>query len=63
VEGTDGSFKYEYAYPCCPATVLELERGLRDYFGFYNERRVHQSLEYRTPADVHRQESRRRLEK
>lgn len=57
------SVKYEYAYPCGPATVLELERGLRDYFGFYNERRVHQSLEYRTPAEVHRPENRRPLER
>lgn len=57
------SVKYEYACPCRPGTVLELERGLREYFGFYNERRIHQSLEYRTPADVHRQESRRPPEK
>ena len=57
------SVKYEYAYPCGPGTVLELERGLRDYFGFYNDRRVHQSLEYRTPAEVHRQENRRPLER
>ncbi len=52
------SVTYEYAYPCGPATVLELESGLRDYFGFYNDRRIHQSLDYRTPAEVHRPESR-----
>lgn len=57
------SVKYEYAYPCRPESVRELERGLREYFGFYNERRIHQSLAYRTPADVHRQESRRPLER
>ncbi len=57
------SVKYEYAYPCGPATVLELERGLRDYFGFYNQRRVHQSLDYRTPAEVHRSDDRRAQEK
>jgi putative transposase len=57
------SVKYEYAYPCCPETVFELERGLRDYFGFYNDRRIHQSPEYRTPAEVHRQEGRRPPEK
>jgi putative transposase len=57
------SVKYEYAYPCCPESVLALERGLRDYFGFYNERRIHQSLDYRTPAEVHRPENRRPLEK
>ena len=63
MEVTDGSFKYEYAYPCGPATVWELEGGLREYFGFYNDRRIHQSLDYRTPAEVHRSESRRPLEK
>lgn len=57
------SVKYEYVYACSPATVLELEGGLRDYFGFYNTRRVHQSLDYRTPAEVHKQENRRPLEK
>lgn len=57
------SVKYEYAYPCCPGSVIELERGLRDYFGFYNQRRIHQSLDYRTPADVHQQENRRPQER
>jgi putative transposase len=57
------SVKYEYAYPCCPGTVIELERGLRDYFGFYNQRRIHQSLDYRTPAEVHRSENRRPQER
>lgn len=55
--------KYEYAYPCRPESASELERGLRDYFGFYNERRIHQSLDYRTPAEVHRSENRRPPEK
>ncbi len=31
----------------------ELEKGLRAYFGFYNAERVHQSLDYRTPAEVY----------
>jgi putative transposase len=51
------SVKYEYAYPCRPETVLELERGLGGYFAFYNQRRIHQSLGYRTPAEVHRGKS------
>ena len=34
-------------------TVPELERGLGQYFGFYNDERLHQSLEYRTPAAVY----------
>ncbi|MBN1936715.1 MAG: transposase [Anaerolineae bacterium] len=33
--------------------VLQLERSLGDYFIFYNDERPHQSLSYRTPADVH----------
>jgi putative transposase len=44
--------KYEYVYPCQPATVPELERGLGAYFRFYNHERIHQSLDYRTPAAV-----------
>ncbi len=55
MEGTDGSFKYEYVYPCRPGTVVEVERGLREYFRFYNGERIHQSLEYRTPAQVHQE--------
>jgi putative transposase len=56
------SVKYEYVYPSGPASVRALERGLCEYFGFYNEARVHQALEYRTPAQVHRAESRRSME-
>ena len=33
----------------------ELERGLRAYFRFDNEERLHQSLDYRTPAEVYRE--------
>jgi hypothetical protein len=46
------SVKYEYSYPCGPARVLELERGQREYFGFYNDRRVYQSLDHRPMAQV-----------
>ena len=34
-------------------TVPTLETGLGNYFPFYNYQRPHQSLAYRTPADVH----------
>ncbi len=40
------SVKYE--------SVPELERGLRAYFAFYNEARLHQSLGYKTPVEVYR---------
>lgn len=35
------------------ATGKELIRGVYSYFGFYNHERVHQSLDYATPADIH----------
>ena len=34
------------------AGVLEAQRGLEDYFRFYNGIRPHQALGYRTPAGV-----------
>lgn len=49
------SVKYEELYVRCYETVPELERGLRLYFGFYNEERLHQALDYRTPAQVYRE--------
>ena len=47
------SVKYEDVYLRGYASVPELERGLTAYFRFYNEERLHQSLGYRTPAEVH----------
>jgi putative transposase len=46
------SLKYEDIYIRGYETVPELYRGLGRYFGFYNNERLHQSLEYRTPAAV-----------
>jgi putative transposase len=48
------SVKYEDIYIRGYETVPELHRGLSRYFGFYNGERLHQSLEYRTPAAVYR---------
>ena len=31
----------------------EVRRGLRDYFTLYNTERLHQSLGYKTPAEVY----------
>lgn len=45
--------KYEDIYLKEYATVPELDAGLADYFRFYNHERLHQSLAYRTPAEVH----------
>jgi putative transposase len=49
------SVKYEDLYLRCYDTVPELSRGLGRYFPFYNEERLHQSLDYRTPGEVFRQ--------
>lgn len=48
------SVKYENVYLYRYETVPELEMGLRLYFRFFNEERLHQSLDYRTPAAVYR---------
>jgi putative transposase len=47
------SVKYEDIYLKEYADVSALEAGLDSYFGFYNQGRLHQSLSYRTPAEVH----------
>jgi putative transposase len=47
------SVKYEDVYIRGYESVTELERGLAAYFRFYNHERLHQSLGYRTPAEVH----------
>jgi putative transposase len=46
--------KYENIYLQGYATVAELERGLRSYLRFYNEERLHQSLDYQPPLLVYR---------
>jgi putative transposase len=50
------SVKYEDLYLRCYEAVPELGQGLGRYFAFYNGERLHQSLGYRTPAQVYRQE-------
>ena len=47
------SVKYEDVYLKCYEGVPELSSGLEAYFEFYNEERFHQSLDYRTPAEVY----------
>ena len=47
------SVKYEDIYIQGYESVSELHRGLARYFGFYNDERLHQSLDYRTPAAVY----------
>jgi len=45
--------KYEEVYLRDYADLEEARRGLKAYFRFYNEQRLHQALEYRTPAEVY----------
>jgi putative transposase len=47
------SVKYEDRYLKDYASVPELEDALGRYFHLYNHVRPHQSLQYRTPAEVH----------
>jgi putative transposase len=50
--------KYEYIYIKEYERVSELESGLAAYFWFSDEERPHQSLGYRTSAEVYRAGSR-----
>lgn len=47
------SVKYEEVYLHEYETVTDAEEGMERYFPFYNGERIHQSLDYRTPAEVH----------
>jgi putative transposase len=46
------SLKYEEVYLKDYASVTEARAGIAKYFRFYNQERLHQSLEYRTPAAI-----------
>jgi putative transposase len=46
--------KYEEVYLKDYGTAWEAEDSLGSYFGFYCHQRIHQSLGYRTPAEVYR---------
>ncbi|MYC24063.1 MAG: transposase [Caldilineaceae bacterium SB0662_bin_25] len=47
------SVKCENIYLNHYATLRQLHTGLNAYFDFYNHERLHQSLNYRTPAEEH----------
>ena len=47
------SVKYEEVYIKEYQVCREAREGLEKYFTFYNTRRYHQSLEYKTPYKVH----------
>jgi putative transposase len=47
------SVKYEDVYLHAYESMRELKLALARYFSFYNERRPHQSLDYRTPDEMY----------
>jgi putative transposase len=53
------SMKYEEVYLKDYRSVPEAMHGVCRYFEFYNRERLHQSLNYQTPATVYRQGQKR----
>jgi putative transposase len=47
------SLKYEDIYLKDYRAVPEAEEGIDQYFSLYHQERLHQSLNYRTPAEVY----------
>lgn len=47
------SVKYEEVYLHEYTGVIEAKEGLGNYFNFYNNERLHQSLQYRAPREVY----------
>ncbi len=51
------SVKYEEVYLREYRSITDATEHLRNYFLFYNNNRPHQALEYKTPANVHREQT------
>ncbi len=47
------SVKYEEVYLKEYATALEAKENIEAYMKFYNYERLHQSLNYKTPAEIY----------
>src|SRR5207247_7439222 len=47
------SVKYEEVYIADYESPRAAYRGLATYFEFYNQQRLHQALDYQTPAEVY----------
>ena len=47
------SVKYECIYLREFVTVSSVKEALLEYFDYYNHRRFHQSLDYKTPAEIY----------
>lgn len=48
------SVKYEDIYLKAYEDGWQLEQGMNNYFRFYNQERIHQSLQYQTPKNVYK---------
>lgn len=47
------SLKYENIYLQDYQTVRDLDQGIAAYIEFYNKERIHQALNYKTPAMIY----------
>ena len=47
------TLKQEVIYYYRPETIKELEKYLQDFVVWYNNHRLHQSLQYKTPTSVY----------
>jgi len=47
------SLKYENIYPSSYSTYTDTRIGITKYFNFFNNERLHQSLDYNTPSSVY----------
>lgn len=47
------TIKYENIYKNSYDTVNELYDGIDRYIKYYNNKRIHQSLKYKTPKEVY----------
>ena len=50
-----GTVKYEEVYLKEYRAMSDARLGLDGYFPFYNQERLHQSLNYKTPLEIYRQ--------
>jgi len=47
------SLKWEEVYPKCYETVFEAKAGISNWMKFYNNERLHQALDYKTPKEIY----------
>ncbi len=47
------SLKYEDFYLNDYQSIADLKRGIKNYIEFYNHKRWHQALDYKTPAEIY----------